>query len=338
MPTGLSARVLPDSQRKTIDELSNELDLTTGDGASKRSAFWTMLTLSALVATAGVLTDSTATVIGAMIIAPLSTPIMGIALGLATREAGAAARSGRYVVAGAVLVIAIGTVFGWALPGTFELLANSQISGRTSPGFLDLVAAIATGFAGAVALARRDVGAVLPGVAIAISLVPPLAVVGVCLGDGSPGLALGALLLFVSNLVALVLAGTLVFTVLAFTTLPAEARTSHSRRKTHLSLALLTVLVAVPLLANTAANLYLSVLRGRAEQTAKQWVETTPAASVSGVEFNGTDLVIGVQTPGSLPPVFQLVTDLEDQLPSGIDVVVMTTLGERIEAGTLGSS
>ena len=45
-----------------------------------------------------------------------------------------------------------------------------------------------------------------------------------------------------------------------------------------------------------------------------------------------------MQTPGSLPPVDQLVTDLEDQLPSGIDVVVMTTLGERIEAGTLGSS
>lgn len=338
MPYGLSARVLPDSQRKTIDELSDDLDLGRGDSASKRSAFWTMLTLSALVATAGVLTDSTATVIGAMIIAPLSTPIMGIALGLATREAGAAARSGRYVIVGAVLVIVIGAVFGWALPGTFELLANSQIASRTSPGFLDLVAAIATGFAGAVALARRDVGAVLPGVAIAISLVPPLAVVGVCLGDGAPALALGAGLLFLSNLVALVLAGTLVFTVLAFSVLSDEERSSQSRRKTHLSLALVTVLVAVPLLANTAANLYLSALRGRAEQTAKQWIQATPKATVSGVEFNGTDLVISVQTPGSLPPVDELITDLEDQLPTGIDVVVTTTLGERIEAGTLGGS
>jgi len=199
-----------------------------------------------------------------------------------------------------------------------------------------MVAAIATGFAGAVALARRDVGAVLPGVAIAISLVPPLAVVGVCLGDGAPTLALGALLLFLSNLIALVLAGTLVFSALTFTVLSEQTRADHARRKTYLSLALLTLLVAVPLLANTAANLYLSVLRGRAEQTAKQWIEATPAASVSSVDFTGIDLVIGVQTPGSLPPVDELVTDLEGQLPNGVDVVVTTTLGERIEAGTLG--
>ncbi len=81
---------------------------------------------------------------------------------------------------------------------------------------LDLVGAVATGLAGAVALARRDVAAVLPGVAIAISLVPPLAVVGLCLGQGAGLLAVGALLLFLSNLLALVLAGTFVFAVLGY--------------------------------------------------------------------------------------------------------------------------
>ena len=79
---GLRVRVLPESQRRTLAELAEDLDLTSGDSASKISAFWTMLTLSSVIATAGVLSDSTATVIGAMIIAPLSTPIMGIALGM----------------------------------------------------------------------------------------------------------------------------------------------------------------------------------------------------------------------------------------------------------------
>jgi uncharacterized hydrophobic protein (TIGR00271 family) len=333
MPLGLSARVLPDSQRRTLPELTEDLDLTSGDHRSKRSAFWTMLTLSALIATAGVLTDSTATVIGAMIIAPLSTPIMGIALGLATREPGAAARSARFVVAGGLLVIAIGAFFGWGLPGSFDLLANSQITGRTSPGLLDLVAAVATGFAGAIALARRDVGAVLPGVAIAISLVPPLAVVGVCLGDGAPRLALGALVLFLSNLVALVLAGTLVFTVVVYQASGAEGGT---HRRTYLSLAILTVVVAVPLLANTLGALYLSVLTDRVEGVATSWLAQTPGSSVSDVSITGSDLVIEVQTPSDLPSVDTLLADLQGQVPDGITVVVTTTLGERIDAGTVG--
>ncbi len=113
-------------------------------------------------------------------------------------------------------MIAVGLAFSTAVPGSYQLTDNVQISGRTSPTLLDVAAASATGLAGAIALARRDVGAVLPGVAIAISLVPPLAVVGVCLGFGEEGLALGAMLLFSSNLLALVLAGTLVFAVLGY--------------------------------------------------------------------------------------------------------------------------
>ena len=73
-------------QRRTLDELTEDLILSAGDTTAKRSAFWTMLTLSAVIAAGGVLTDSTATVIGAMIIAPLSTPIMGIALGSVQRR------------------------------------------------------------------------------------------------------------------------------------------------------------------------------------------------------------------------------------------------------------
>ena len=121
------------------------------------------------------ITDSTATVTGAMIIAPLSTPIMGIALGVAKRQGNA---SLLYVVTGGSLVVGIGVLGSLVVPSGSDLLANSQIASRTSPGLLDLIAAIATGLAGAVAMARRDVAAVLPGVAIAISLVPPLAVVG----------------------------------------------------------------------------------------------------------------------------------------------------------------
>ena len=327
-------RILPLSQRRTTEELTDDLDLNAGDVGSKRSAFWTMLTLSSVIASAGVLSDSTATVIGAMIIAPLATPIMGIALAVAKGSWVAGVGAAWFVLRGAILVIGIGVLFSLALPGSFDLLGDSQISSRTSPGFLDLVAAIATGFAGAIALARRDVAAVLPGVAIAISLVPPLAVVGVCLGQGAVALALGALLLFVSNLLALVMAGTLVFAAAGHT----ARRGDRSPRRASLMLGLLLLLVGVPLAANTVATYLLSVLTQRVQTVAQDWVSQTPGASVAGVDFVSNEIHVQVQTPGDIPPVDELLDDLDGQVPSGLPVVVITSLGQRIEVGTVGSS
>ncbi|WP_326629911.1 DUF389 domain-containing protein [Nonomuraea fuscirosea] len=170
MLSRLRERILPAAQRRPLEELAEILDLSSGDVRSKRSAFWTMRALSA-----GIHTDSTATVIGAMIIAPLGTPIMGVALAI-VRRGGQGAIG--FVVLGSLFVVAMGMLFSLLLPISYALLANSQIAARTSPKPMDLVAALATGLAGAVAHARRDVAAVLPGVAIAISLVPPLAVAG----------------------------------------------------------------------------------------------------------------------------------------------------------------
>lgn len=335
MLSGLSERVIPATQRRSLEDLTEDLDLTAGDSKSKKSAFWVMLGLSAVIASAGVLSDSTATVIGAMIIAPLSTPIMGMALAVAKREPGGLTRAGRFVLIGALVVIAIGTLFALLLPSSYDLLGNSQIAGRTSPGLLDLIAAVATGFAGAVALARKDVAAVLPGVAIAISLVPPLAVVGVCLGQRSFGLAVGALLLFVSNLLALVLAGTLVYTTLELQE-HAITPTGASRRRAYLTISILLIVVAVPLVANTAATYLINVWTNRIHSTADTWVSQVPEASISDVEIVSNTVYVTVQTPGSVPPVSELLDDLKGEIPNGIPVVVTTSLGEEIEAGVVG--
>ena len=331
---GLIRAVLPDAQRRTLAELTGELDLWTGDSRSKRSAFWAMLTLSAVIASAGVLTDSTATVIGAMIIAPLSTPIMGIALGIAKAEAGASWRSGRYVLGGAALVVLIGIAFALVIPGSFDLLGNSQIAGRTSPGLGDLVAAVATGFAGAIALARRDVAAVLPGVAIAISLVPPLAVVGVCLGQGAPGLALGALVLFLSNIIALVLAGTLVYAALGARE-PGRP-TGGSRRRAYLTITILMVVVGIPLVANTVGNFLVTLYSARTQTAAQQWLTQTSGGHVQSVDFQANELHINVQVPDDLPDTGSLMSTLNSELPSGVDVVVNSSVGASVAAGRTG--
>ena len=275
--------------------------MASGDAQSKKSAFWTMLVLSAVIATAGVVSDSTATVIGAMIIAPLSTPIMGVALGIVRRSTSVTRRAVGFTFTGAMVVIAIGVFFSLVIPGGVNLLNDSQIASRTSPALVDLISAVATGFAGSVAFARRDVAAVLPGVAIAISLVPPLAVVGVCLGQGAVALAMGALVLFASNFVALVLAGTLVFTSAGYAAEAGQAK-QLSRRRAILAIATLLVVVLVPMAANTVGTYLVDLWTERVQSTADQWIAQEPGASIESVTVVSNTIYVEVQTPAACHP------------------------------------
>lgn len=327
----LRRRLIPVAQRRTLEELTADLDLRAGDRASAYSAFWTMLVLSSVIAAAGVVSDSTATVIGAMIIAPLSTPIMGVALGLVK---GSGNGAGRFVLGGACVVVAVGLLTSLAVPDSYDLSANGQISGRTSPGLADLFAAVAAGLAGAVALARRDMAAVLPGVAIALSLVPPLVVVGVCLGGGAPVLALGALVLFLSNLVSLVFAGMFVFAALGYTGLRAVGRT---RSRSVLAFGGLGVVIAGVLVLSTVLHYRVASWKNQAGRSATAWLATTPGATVVGVRLDATTFTIGVRAPGALPPVADLRARLRGAVPDGSPVVVEVTTGRRIDVGRVGS-
>ena len=204
---------------------------------------------------------------------------------------------------------------------------------------VDLIAAIATGLAGAVGLSRRDVAAVLPGVAIAISLVPPLAVVGICLGEGALPLALGALLLFVSNLVSMVIAGTVLFAALGYSAeADQEARRVGAERKSYVTLVALLVAVLVPLALNTALVLLLHSWTGRIQDVAETWLAGVPQAEVTEVTFASSSFRIEVRVPpGDLPPTDDLLRALDGQVPDGLSIVVDTTYGEEMDAGTTGS-
>ncbi|MGV8967774.1 MAG: TIGR00341 family protein [Cellulomonas sp.] len=335
--TTVREHVLPQTQRWDLAHLTDQLDLTVGDRGPKVSAFWTMLTLSGVIAVAGVLADSSATVIGAMIIAPLSGPIMGIALGIVLGDGRLVLRSGAFVAGGVVVVIGIGLVASLVVPSTTDLLTNSQITGRTSPTLVDLIAAVATGLAGAVGLSRRDVSAVLPGVAIAISLVPPLGVVGVCAGQGNLVMALGAFVLFGSNVVALVLSGTFVFTAYGYAAEAARER-GLSRRRSYVALAAGIVLVVVPLAANTLATTLVAVWTQRISNTAAAWIADVPGARITDVNIVSRSAVIQVESPTKPPDTGSLLAALEGKVPNGIAIVVDSYLGERIDAGVVGQA
>jgi uncharacterized hydrophobic protein (TIGR00271 family) len=232
-------------ERADLDELAGKLWFDR-EGRDAYVRFGVLLVLSVVIATGGVLTDSTATVIGAMIVAPLMTPIMATTLAIVAGDVEHIGRSLALVAAGAGIAIGLPYLMGLASPAIVTVANNSQVSGRVQPNVTDLVVALASGAAGAFALSRKNVSDALPGVAIAISLVPPLCVVGVMLANHDPSASAGAALLFLTNFLAILIAGGVLLAVMGYGRAAARERV-RGRRTAALVVGIVTVVVLVPL-------------------------------------------------------------------------------------------
>ena len=325
----LTQTLIPVAKRQPVEALNDALDLSYGDVLSKRTGFLIMLTLAGLIAIAGVLADSTATVIGAMIIAPLGTPILGIALGIVTGHLGLVIRSILWVLLGLAIVVVLGLLFSSFVATPESLETNSQVVGRTSPSLMDLVAALATGFAAGFAMSRTDLSAVLPGVAISISLVPPLGVVGVCAGQGLWDDALGALVLFLSNVIALVIAGSIVFTMGGYAREPGSSRTAN-RRRAYIVVGVLALIVAFPMTVNSVVAVAIARWGVVIQNVAADWLQDEQGARIYDVTWSGLTATVEVTTDdGRVPPVDNLQAALTTAIPSFVGVVM--DVGQGVE-------
>jgi uncharacterized hydrophobic protein (TIGR00271 family) len=179
-------------------------------GSEPGVSFYTMVVLSTVIAAFGLLSNSTAVVIGAMLVAPLMTPILGIALSLTSGDRPLLSRAMVAETLGVMLSVGLGFIVGSVVP---DIELGPEILSRTTPTVFDIVVAIAAGLAGAYSMVDERLSATLPGVAIATSLVPPLTACGLCLSQGSFDLAGSAFLLFFANLLGIQIAGGLVFAV-----------------------------------------------------------------------------------------------------------------------------
>ncbi len=164
--------------------------------------FMTLISLSTAIAALGLLQDSAAVVIGAMLVAPLMTPIIGAGLALVQGNYPLLKIAGRAIALGYLIALLIGLAAGMIFPIP-EL--TPQLEARGGPTLLDLGVAFLSGLAAAFCLGRPGLLAALPGVAIAAALVPPIATTGVSLALGEPATARGSALLFVTNVVAIIL-------------------------------------------------------------------------------------------------------------------------------------
>lgn len=221
--TGATARRLSQLQDRLLSLLGNSpqgrAPLVSGmlrRDASEATSYWLQLVVSVGIATLGLVVGSAAVVIGAMLVAPLMGPIIGLAMGLATGSPFLVLRSaGR--IGGSVLVAVAGAALITRLLPFHEL--NSEIAARTSPTVLDLITAGFCALAGVYAALRpggSDTATTAAGTSISISLVPPLCASGYGLGTLTWSVAGGAMLLFLTNLVAIVVIGTVSFVAAGF--------------------------------------------------------------------------------------------------------------------------
>ncbi len=177
-------------------------------GSEPAFRFYILVAISTLIASFGLVADSTAVVIGAMLVAPLMTPIFGIALALVRSDAHLLRRAARAELLGVIAAVSMGFILGLLL-GDFD--PTREMLSRTQPTLFDLLVAVLAGTAGAYALVDEKISPALPGVAIATAIVPPLANSGLCLALGEVNGGLGSFLLFFANFLSILIVASGIF-------------------------------------------------------------------------------------------------------------------------------
>lgn len=225
-----SAHTLPEWLNRQMKKVRGDVKPLTADEraqiiaditplASPGFDFFLLVVLSSSIATLGLLTNSAAVIIGAMLVAPLMSPILGIGLASIIGDSRMLQRGASALVRGAALAVLLSMIT--SLINTYlPILAfqelPAEVLARTHPSPIDLMIALAGGLAAAYALTRPNLSAALPGVAIATALMPPLCSIGIGLAFWNMEVAGGATLLFLTNAVTIAFAAALVFFLRGF--------------------------------------------------------------------------------------------------------------------------
>jgi len=201
------------------------------------STFVVLLILATVIATFGLFINSSSVIIGAMILAPLMLPIVSLSMGVLRDDITLSQNSIKTIVMGILVTISTAMIIAYFAP-LREM--TSEMMARLSPTILDMFVAIASGVAAAYVKNDSKISASLAGVAIAVALVPPLAVSGVGAGWGDWSMFLNALLLFATNLVGIIFAGALTFLMMGFAPIKVAKRGI-------VIWAIISILIALPL-------------------------------------------------------------------------------------------
>ena len=282
------------------------------EGSIPSATYYSLLGISEVIAGFALMIDSDATLIGANVVAPLMTPIIGMSLGLLRGDVGLLYRAVLAEFGGALFGVMLCFALG-RLPLMDE--PTALLLSQTKPTLIDLFVASLAGFAGVLAMIDERVSPALPGVAIATALNPPIAAIGLCLASGAYQGAFGAFLLFFANVLAILAVGAVVFFVAGFVTRAEVGSWRGLARRFSVAVISLTLVAIVltgylftlidDLRVHRVVNSVLDEQLARLPNTALTSLELNPTTT-------GVSVIASVDTPQVLEP--QTVKVLEEHL------------------------
>lgn len=203
---------LPLLPRATAEDFK-DLFILLRQNANVTSAYVVMMILSTLIAAFGLFGDSSPVIIGAMILAPIITPIVAFSMGMVRYDLNLLKNGVVTILVGTVVALTFSALVSFIIP---MKMMTSEIEARLSPNLLDMGIAVSSGIAAAYAHAKAGIAKSLAGVAIAVALVPPLSVAGIGIGWWDWEVFSGAFLLYLTNLAGIILFAGFTFLLLGF--------------------------------------------------------------------------------------------------------------------------
>ena len=209
--------------------------------------FYTMTIFAGIIITLGIIIDSTAVVIGGMLIAPLVWPILAISLGITMGRSQLLQKSMFTLLKSILVILIVSVLIGLIVPDL--VIENIEYLSRTSPTLFELLIGLAAGFIGAFIIAYPKMGSAIAGVVVAAAIVPPIATIGLSLSKGDFGAVGGASLLLISNLIAITFAASILFLISNFRS---QSEQAEEKRKSGFRWTmLLLVIIIIPLVLIT---------------------------------------------------------------------------------------
>jgi len=307
--------------------------------ASPSFDFFLMVVLSCSIATMGLITNSPAVIIGAMLLAPLMSPLIAIGLAAMSGDSKLLGTAFTTILRGALLAVLLSfliTKINTLLPFISFQELPTEIIARTNPSPTDLMIALAGGLAAAYAMTNPNLSAALPGVAIATALMPPLCTIGIGISIGRWDVAGGASLLFLTNAVTIAFAATLVFFLRGFS-VTSSLRNSHRLLSSLLLSALLVILLLVPLSfysiqfvreASENREIHAVVIKEVRDTLQADLMEMDVKRSESGLQMT---LTVRTRSPLRYQQVVNLQQAIVDRINKPVSLKVNQIFAEELD-------
>ena len=332
--------------RYQIKKLKDYLALKTGmvnhrdvirevaTGVDRSWVYYLMLLMAALIALFGLLTNSVAVVIGAMLISPLMGPIISSGLALTIGDLPLARGAFRTIAVSVLLTVLVTALVTFISPLKEP---TAEIMARVRPNIYDLFVAMLSGVVGAVALCtKRNYMITATGVAVATAVIPPLSVVGYGLGTGQIMLGLGGFLLFFTNFVAIILTSDLVFFIMGFRSSQVETL-QYSQRKRLMIIAGILSLVSIPLVYTLVVDLKKVKAKKQIEMVLKKELNQDDLSRMTGFSFQQKKEKVLVRASVNTVKLFdrKIEQAIEEELKSGFVVPVELHLEQVLVASDM---